>query len=214
MPKRCSSQLLCDAMRSRQNMDQVCLVLERVPEDVFEPEFVADVPLVRFEAYADECRVFGWLRLRAERLTDLLNGLEELRLMHAEVESLVDGQTQAVDDVLVQRHQLVAVHASGPRGDESQRRRTRTHAVAVQAGNYLIGGYVHTLPGVDALASVRERPPMIPLTDAWVEYWSGGQRKRHWVGTILVNRDQADWIRLVSADDLAYGRMRPTASGT
>jgi hypothetical protein len=55
---------------------------------------------------------------------------------------------------------------------------------------------------------------MIPLTNAWIEYWSGGQRKRQWIGTIVVNREQAEWLRLVKADDLAYGRMRPTPSGT
>jgi hypothetical protein len=201
-------------MQRRAKIEQVCLVLERVHEDVFEPEFASDAPLVRFDAYADDCRVFGWVRLDADRLTDMLNGCEELRLINGQVESLVDGKTRAVDDVIVKRRELIAVHASGPRGSESERRRTRANAIALQASNYLIGGYAHTMPGEDPLLSIRERPPMIPLTNAWIEYWSGGQRTRQWIGTIVVNREQAEWLRLVKADDLAYGRMRPTPSGT
>jgi len=201
-------------MERRVAIDPLCLVFERVQEDVFEPEFVADGPLIRFEAYADDHRLFGWVRLRADRVTDLLNGLDRLRLVNAEVESLLDGKTRTVDDIVVQRRQLIAVHAAGPRGSEVHRQRTRPHAVAMQARNYLIGGYVHVASGMDPLASVRNRPPMVPLTDAWIEYWSGGQRRRQWVGTIVMNREQADWIRLVSADDLAYGRMRPTPSST
>ena len=49
---------------------------------------------------------------------------------------------------------------------------------------------------------------MIPLTEAWIKYWSGGQRKRQWVGTIVVNRDLTDSIRLVTEDDLSFGRLR------
>src|SRR5207253_10735069 len=94
-------------MERRVAIDPLCLVFERVREDVFEPEFVADGPLVRFEAYADDNRLFGWVRLRADRLTDLLNGLDRLRLVNAEVESLIDGKTRTVDDVVVQRRQLI-----------------------------------------------------------------------------------------------------------
>ena len=50
---------------------------------------------------------------------------------------------------------------------------------------------------------------MIPLTDAWIEYWSGGRRKRQWVGTIVVNRELADSWRFVPDEDLAFGRLRP-----
>ena len=187
---------------------RLSLILDRAPEDVFEPDSVSDAPMVPFEAYAEDSRVFGWVRLNADRLTDLLNAYDELHLANVEIESLTGGTTEIATEILVLRDQLIAVHAGHPRGDENQRRRTRKHPVAVQARHYLIGGYVHAAPGVDPIASLRERPPIIPLTEAWIEYWSGGQRKRQWVGTLVVNRDLTDSIRLVTEDDLSFGRLR------
>ena len=86
---------------------RLCLVLERVPETVFEPEFVAEAPLIRFEAYADRGRIFGWVRLHEDRLTDLLNEHAELLLVNAEVEDLDDGRRSSADET--------ALAASGAR---------------------------------------------------------------------------------------------------
>lgn len=188
------------------------VLLQRTDEEVFEPDAVPDPPLVRFDAYAREHRLFGWVRLRADRLTDLLNAHDELLLTDVEIERLEDGETRAADSILVARRELVAVHASGPRGDAARRRHTRSHAVAVQAGSYLIGGHLHATPGDEPLASLRARPPMVPLTDAWIEYWSGGRRTEQAVGTIVVNRDAADWIRVVTDDELLDGILRPSAA--
>jgi hypothetical protein len=189
--------------------DRLSHVLERVREDVFEPEFVSDAPLIRFEAFARNSRVFGWLRLDADRLTDLLNAHLEIGLDHVEVENLDDGTTSKADSIVISRDELIAVHATGPRGDAELRRRTRPHAIALQSGSYLVGGHLHAPVGTDALESYRSRPPMVPLTDAWVEYWSGGRRRRQWIGTIVVNRDLAEWVRIVTDDDLAFGHIRP-----
>lgn len=174
---------------------------------------MSDAPLVRFIAYGRQHRVFGWVRLRADRLTDLLNAHEELHLTDVEIESLDDGVTRSVDEVLVHRRELVAVQASGPRGDEARRQTTRSHPIAVQAGNYLIGGHLHAVPGADPIASARGRPPMFPLTDAWIEYWSAGERTLQSVGTIIVNRDQTDWLRVVTDEDLIDGQLRPSPPG-
>jgi hypothetical protein len=42
---------------------------------------------------------------------------------------------------------------------------------------------------------------MVPLTDAWIEYWSGGERRHRSTGTIIVNREEADWIRVATNED-------------
>lgn len=185
------------------------LALQRLPEDIFEPGFVADAPLVRFLAYTGDGRISGWVRLHADRLTDLLNGCDELQLTDVEIERFVDGVTGGADEIIVRRRELVAVHARGPRGDETRRRQTRTHPMAMQSGSFLIGGHLHVPPGVDPVANLRERPPMIPLTDAWIEYWSGGERRRQWTGTLVVNRDEADWMRPVTPEELTEGLLRP-----
>ncbi len=192
------------------------LILQPTPEEVFEPDSVSDAPLVRFIAYGLHERVFGWVRLRADRLTDLLNMHEELHLAEVEIEDLEDGITKSVDEVLIHRRDLVAVHATGPRGDLSLHHRTRTHPVAIQSGNYLIAGHLHADPGADPIESLAGRPVMVPLTDAWIEYWSGGVRKYQSTGTIVVNRHYADWLQVVTDEDLIEGitphRLRARAS--
>jgi hypothetical protein len=188
------------------------LILQPTSEEVFEPDAVADAPLVRFMAYGAHHLVFGWVRLRADRLTDLLNAHEELHLAEVEIENLDDGIKKSVDEIIIHRRELIAVHATGPRGDQARRQRTRSHPIAIQSGSYLIGGHLHTDPGADPIASVGGRPTMVPLTDAWIEYWSGGERKHQSTGTIVVNRDRADWMRLVTDEDLIEGGLRPTSA--
>lgn len=188
--------------------DRLHFILQRTPEEVFEPDFVSDVPLVRFVAFGRHHRVFGWVRLKADRLTDLLNTHKELLLTDVEIESLEDRVTRSVDEVLIRCSELIAVHASKPRGDEARRRLTRTHPIAIQSGNYLIGGYLHAPPGSDPIASMGERPLMVPLTDAWIEYWSGGERTKQSSGTIIVNREQVDWMRVVTDEDLFSDLLR------
>ncbi len=197
------------AMLSDRAPGRLHLVLQRTGEEVFEPDYVADAPLVRFVAFGPEHRIFGWVRLRADRLTDLLNSSEELRLDDVEIESLETGATRSLDHIVIGRAELVAVCASGPRGDEAQRLRTRTQAVAIQAGHYLVAGHLHVVHGVDPVASAWSRPPMIPLTDAWIEYWTDGKRTNQAVGTIVVNRELAEWIRPVTDEDLVEGRLTP-----
>ena len=188
-------------------------ILQRTREEVFEPDYVPEVPLVRFDAYGRHHRLFGWVALRADRLTDLLNGHEELLLTDVEIEDLEDGVTRSVDEILIRRGDLIAVHASGPRGDEIRRRPMRTHPIALRSGDYLIGGYLHATPGSDPVASLAERPPMVPLTDAWIEYWSGGERARQSSGTIIVNREQVDRIRLVTDEELLDSLLLPPPTG-
>lgn len=185
------------------------LVLQSTAEEVFEPDTVPDVPFIRFAAYVSNRRVFGWIRLHEDRLTDLLNAHEELHLLNVGLESLPNGWPGTIDEVIVRRRDLVAVQASGPRGDATRRQPTRTHPIAVQSGAYLICGYLHVPPGIDPLSSVRTRPSMIPLTNASIEYWIQGRREHQASGTIVVNRDLADSIRVVTHDDLIEGNLRP-----
>ena len=185
------------------------LLLQRTAEEVFEPDAAPDAPFVRFAAYSAHQRVFGWVRLQADRLTDLLNAHDELHLMDVELESLTDGLVGMVDEVVIHRRDLIAVQASEPRGNVARRQATRTHPIAVQSGNYLISGYLHVPPGVEPVESAKARPAMIPLTDALIEYWVHGKREHQSIGTIVFNRDAADWMRIVSHEDLIEGLLRP-----
>jgi hypothetical protein len=185
------------------------LVMERSDEEIFEPGAITEAPLIRFAAYVASQRVFGWVRLDTDRLTDLLNAHDELHLFDVGLESLPNGWPGTVDEVVIHRRDLIAVHASGPRGNTGRRQATQTHPIAIQSGSYLIGGYLHVPPGMDPIASTRSRPAMIPLTDALIEFWAHGRREHQSIGTIIVNRDRADWIRVVTHDDLIEGLLRP-----
>jgi hypothetical protein len=181
------------------------LVLERQAEDIHEPEFAAYSPLVGFEAFLSAQRVFGWVRLDADRLTDLLNAHDLLHLENVHVEDLRDGSTVAADETLLPRSEIIAVIASGPRGDPGRRAVTGRHAVAVESGVYRIGGCVHATAGVDPEARWHSGGPMVPLTEAWIEYRSGDQYCRDILDAVIVNR------RLATRVEVATGPAVMTA---
>jgi hypothetical protein len=185
------------------------LALQQTHEEIFEPDSVSEAPLVRFAAYAAQHRISGWVRLHADRLTDLLNAHDGLLLSDVEIENLDDGTRRSSGHNRVAIRDLLAVHAAGPRGDDSLRHRTRAHAIVIHAGRYLVAGHLHVEPGADPLESLHRRPAMVPLTDAWLEYWPDGSPRRHGVGTIIVNREAADTIELVTDDDLVDGLLQP-----
>ncbi len=185
------------------------LVLQRTAEEVFEPDAVPDAPFIRFAAYVASRRVFGWVRLHEHRLTDLLNAHDELHLLDVGLESLPNGWPGTIDEVIIRRRDLIAILASGPRGDPTRRQATRSHPIAIQSGSYLICGYLHVPAGIEPLSNAMTRPPMIPLTDASIEYWVHGKREHQATGTIIVNRDATDAIRVVTHEDLIEGNLRP-----
>jgi hypothetical protein len=152
------------------------------------------LPLVDFVAYAVDCVLYGRVRLAAERLTDMLNTHDDFDLVDVMVERL-DGQGAIeVKEVLVRRDELLLVHATGPRGNLGRRTRTREHPLAVRIGPYDVRGSLHASPGHDPLMTIIRRKPMVPMTDAWIEYLSGGERRRRRVGALIVNREQIDTV--------------------
>lgn len=168
---------------------QVTPAVETTPREPVYPE-------VEFSAYAEDCRIFGRIRLDAERLSDMLNAHDELVLVDVLVESLSDGVTHEVPEFSVSRDDLMVVEALGPRGNAQRRTRSRAHPLAVKLGQYEVRGYVHVTPGADILNAVRRRKPMVPLTEASITYVSGGVPQRHRAGTLLFNRECADWLAL------------------
>ena len=170
------------------------LLLQPTDEAVYEPDFLLDAPLVRFVAYQEARRLSGWISLAADRLTDLLNACDELALEEVKVAALVDGPAEWADELVVRLADLVAVQASGPPGDPSQRQHTDPHPILFRSGNYVIGGTLHAAPGVEPLAELASRPRMVPLTEAWIEYRRDGAVLHRAQGTIIVNRERSDSI--------------------
>ena len=149
---------------------------------------------LEFAGYTEDCRIFGFMQVHAERLSDALNEATSVNLDSVMLLALEDNRAHELRELTVYRDELVAVRGSGPRGNAARRRRTRPSAVALKAGPYTIRGYLHPPPGGDPLQYFRRRGPMIPLTEAWIEYVAAGQATRARVGPIIVNRELVDWI--------------------
>jgi hypothetical protein len=149
---------------------------------------------IDFMAFAGDCTIAGKMTMFGERLTDFLNGQERFRVHHLECESLADGHLVALDSVSLERGDLMAVVATGPRGSEKQRIVLQANRLQVSVGPYLILGRLHSRPGADAVASALERDPMIPLTDATIAYEVAGSVVARDLRVIIVNRALVEWI--------------------
>ncbi len=156
---------------------------------------VDDLPEVDFVAYASDERLSGRVRLDSSRLSDMLNAHDEYVLVDALAERLPSGGSMVVSEILVRRDELPLVFAAGPRGDRAQRVPTQTHRIVLRSGRYLVSGRIHSGHGEDPLASLRARSPMVPLTDAAIEFRRGSDIVREPSGTIVVNRELVDWVR-------------------
>jgi hypothetical protein len=149
---------------------------------------------VDFVGFAGDCTVSGKITMFGDRLTDFLNGQERFRVHHLEFESLEDGHRVALDSISLERNDLLAVVATGPRGAEKQRVSLQTNRLQISIGPYLILGRLHTRPGTEAIASVLKREPMIPLTNATIAYEVAGAIVARDLPAIIVNRLLVDWI--------------------
>ncbi|HUQ79261.1 MAG TPA: hypothetical protein VM427_10390 [Patescibacteria group bacterium] len=170
-------------------------------------------PEVEFVAYGDEVLLSGRIRLETDRLTDMLNDHDEFLLTDVLCERLVDGSAVELREILVQRDELLLVHATGPRGNQSRRQRTRALPMALQSGPYQLRGFLHTIPGTDPIQHLRRRKTMVPLTEAWLEYQSGTQRQRRRLPGVIVNRELIDWILPATDEEIAMPDMPVAAAG-
>ncbi|MGH2466692.1 MAG: hypothetical protein ACRDGL_03050, partial [Candidatus Limnocylindrales bacterium] len=155
-------------------------------------------------AYAGDCRVAGRIQLTRGRLTDMLNDQPTLHLHEVLLEGLEDGRLLELADIELQRDELFAVEALGPRGKADKRVRTRPHRMQVSLGPYIVMGQLHTMPGADPLNSMLRRMPMVPLTTATIGYAVAGQTIMRDVETLVVNRSLADWISPTSREQAFF----------
>ena len=165
---------------------------------------------VDFVAYGEDCVLSGRTHLDQSRLSDMLNGNDEIDLVGIMVERFDGGPRMRVAEVIVPCTELWLVHASGPRGDVMRRKRTAQQYVAVQMGPYEVRGFYHALPGTDPASAIMRRKPMVPLTDARIGYTINGQRRDIRVDTVIVNRAHIEWLENVEPDRTEFPiRQRP-----
>lgn len=160
---------------------------------------------VDFVAYGEDCILSGRAVLDADRLSDMLNSHDEYLVSGLSVERFDDPTPFELDDeIAVPRDEIYLVHASGPRGDAKRRRRTMPQRLAIRMGPYKVRGFFHALPGADPVVAFRRRKAMVPLTDAWIEYTFHGERRETRVETVIVNREQIDWVEAVQPTQIEF----------
>ena len=159
----------------------------------------------RFIAYAEDCRVSGEIESANEsRLSDILNGSPEIVLRRATIVAHADGRRHDLDELTLSRDEIVAVEALGTRGPEDRRIHTVRHRLELHLGSYVVLGQIHTMPGGQPLVAIGRRQPMIPLTNATIAYNDADGLQAHDVQTLIVNRDQAQWVRASVEDRAAF----------
>jgi hypothetical protein len=147
-------------------------------------------------AYAADCRVSGRIALPDdERLTDYLNREGRIALRGARLVGHEDGRIVEVDELELDREDLVAVEAHEQRGEPARRLHTVRHRIELRIGPYAVLGHLHTMPGSAPLSAIGRRPVMIPLTNATIAWSEGGQLRARDIATLIVNRDQVEWVR-------------------
>ena len=171
---------------------------------------------VAFVAYGEDCILSGRTVLDADRLTDMLNAARRVRARrrHASSGSTTGRRSRSMRSssrATSCSSSTPAVRAATPLGATG---RMPQH-VAIKMGPYKIRGFLHALPGADPVASIRRRKPMVPLTDARIEYIVNGERREDAVDTVILNREQIDWVVAVEPDraDVHGPDARPIENG-
>jgi hypothetical protein len=158
--------------------------------------------LVDLTVYAGDCRARGRIALDGDRITDLLNAHDEVELVDVTLESLEDAHAVEARDIVVAREEIFAVAVGEPRGNPQRRTRTQRFPVSLQVGAYAVRGYLHALPGSDPILGFRHRRPIVPLTDAWIDYDAADGHHRTYVPTLLINRSLTEWISAISDEEI------------
>jgi hypothetical protein len=127
-------------------------------------------------------------------LTDHLNAQPLVTLDDVILEGLAGGRVEAAT-FTIERSQLCAALATGPRGAPTLRIPTDDRRIQAQIGPYAILGRYHGLVGATSLRSFSERDPMVPLTDATIAYVVDGILEVRDAPVLIVNRDLATWYR-------------------
>ncbi len=149
---------------------------------------------IEFIGFSGDCRITGRLTLFGDRLSDMLNDQAQYRLSKVTLQSLADGHEIEVESIVLERVDLVAAIATGPRGADRHRVSLDQVRMQVGAGPYVIAGLLHTPHGEDPVHAVMHRPPMVALTDATIAFTIGAEVQVVDAAAVIVNRESVEWI--------------------
>jgi hypothetical protein len=160
---------------------------------------------IDFMAYADDYTVGGATVFEGDRLSDFLDGVDELEVEHVTVRALEDGREHDLPSAMIQREELCIVAATGPRGNVGRRLRTRAYPMRAEVGPYSVVGYFHALPTADPFAIVRQRR-IVALRPVRIAFDVAGDRIEETHDTLLLMRDKIDAFEPATDDAVGLAR--------
>jgi hypothetical protein len=158
-----------------------------------------------FTAYTLDSIIQGELILQGDRLSDFLAQNGPFEIENVTLEALDDGRRVDIAVAAIARSDLVAITASGPRGNAARRVRTRPHAAHLQAGPYEIVGYVHAPPSAHPFTGVHRRQ-VLPVTSALIRYEVAGQQFESTYDALLVSATAIEWLQSANDVDVRLGK--------
>jgi hypothetical protein len=160
---------------------------------------------VSFTAYADDSIIRGELLLQGDRLSDFIAQDGPFDIASVTVEALDDGRLLAVDSATISRDDLLAITASGPRGNAARRIRTRPHPTRIKTGPFEVVGYIHAPPSGHPYGGVLRRR-VLPATSVVISYQLAGRPIEVTHDALLLNPTKIDWLQAASDEDVRLSK--------
>src|SRR5829696_2669240 len=91
-------------------------------------------------AWAGDCQVRGEIDLGEGRLSDQVNEGDLLTFFGATLEAIEDGREVVMDELEVERRELVLIEIDGHQGDPIRRTRTIVDPVRLEIGPFRVTG--------------------------------------------------------------------------
>jgi hypothetical protein len=158
-----------------------------------------DTDLAPIELYTADARIVGWISAGGQRVTDLLNDQDELRLWHPSpgpiaepgVDAKPTGPMIGVDDPgewkTVVTAQLILAMPPEWRASRQLRLHRKLRRVALTAGPFSVTGNLHvTSNGETGDYLLFRGRRFLPLTDAYLLH-NGEPPFEHVVSVVIVN---------------------------
>ncbi|MGH2456081.1 MAG: hypothetical protein ACRDHD_07475 [Candidatus Limnocylindria bacterium] len=156
--------------------------------------------LAPIELYTADARIVGWIAANGQRVTDLLNGQDELRLWQPSpgpIEAPGNGPlsvrepSPSLDESGEWQSLLTAqlILAMPPewRASRQLRLHRKLRRVAVSVGPFSVTGNLHMSPGTEpGLDLLLRGPRFMPLTEAYILH-NGEPPFEHVVSVVILN---------------------------
>ena len=124
-------------------------------------------------------RATAWFAARSTWTTDgcptRSTRVDLLTFFGATLEALEDGHELLVDELEVERRELVMIEIDGHQGDPIRRTRTIVDPVRLEIGPFRITGNLHRHPASQPLAALSRHQRFVPVTDATIDLLDGSR---------------------------------------